>query len=82
MINEEKAKTIWYKLESMSMTKILTNKLYVNKQLYMEENTNLLKQLNKINILNKHLLNFGVKLKQEDKAKLLLALLPNKVLSH
>jgi hypothetical protein len=58
----------------MSMTKILTNKLYVKKQLYMEENTNLLKQLNKFNILNKHLLNFGVKLKQEDKAKLLLAL--------
>ena len=60
----------------MSMTKILTNKLYVKKQLYMEENTNLLKQLNKFNILNKHLLNFGVKLKQEDKAKLLLASLP------
>jgi hypothetical protein len=58
------------------MAKNLTNKLYVKKQLYglqMEENTDLLEHLNKFNMLNTQLLNFGVKIGEEDKAILLLA---------
>jgi hypothetical protein len=42
----------------------------------MEENTNLLEHLNKFNMLNTQLLNFGVKIGKEDKAILLLASLP------
>jgi hypothetical protein len=62
------------------MAKNLTNKLYVKKQLYslqMEENTDLLKHLNKFNMLNTQLLNFSVKIGKEDKAILLLASLPD-----
>jgi hypothetical protein len=44
--------------------------------LQIEENTNLLKHLNKFNMLNTQLLNFGVRIEQEDKTILLLALLP------
>jgi hypothetical protein len=56
------------------MTKNLTNKLYVKKQLYglqMEENIDLPEYLNKFNMLNTQLLNFGVKIGEEDKAILL-----------
>jgi hypothetical protein len=80
VIDEEKAKVIWQKLESLYMAKNLTNKLYVKKQLYglqMEENTDLLEHLNKFNMLNTQLLNFGVKIEEEDKAILLLASLPS-----
>ena len=79
VIDVEKVESIWKKLESLYMTKNLTNKLYVKKQLYglqMKENTNLLEHLNKFNMLNTHLLNFGVKIGEEDKAILLLASLP------
>jgi hypothetical protein len=61
------------------MAKNLTNKLYVKKQLYglqMEENIDLLEHHNKFNMLNTQLLNFGVKIGEEDKAILLLASLP------
>jgi hypothetical protein len=61
------------------MVKNLTNKLNVKKQLYglqMEENTNLLEHLNKFNILNTQLLNFGVEIEKEDKMILLLVSLP------
>jgi hypothetical protein len=79
VIDEDNAKSIWQKLESLYMAKNLTNKLYVKKQLYglqMEENTDLLEHLNKFNMLNTQLLNFGVKIGEEDKAILLLASLP------
>ena len=55
MIDEEKAKLIWQKLVSLYMVNNLKNKLYMNKQLdglQMEENINLLKNLNKFNMLN------------------------------
>jgi hypothetical protein len=61
------------------MAKNLKNKLYVKKQLYglqMEENTNLLKHLNKFNKLNTQLLNFGVKIEEEDKLIIWLPSLP------
>jgi hypothetical protein len=55
VIDEDNAKSIWQKLESLYMAKNLTNKLYVKKQLYglqMEENIDLLEHLNKFNMLN------------------------------
>ena len=58
------------------MAKNLTNKLCVKKQLYglqIEENTNLLEHLDKFNMLNTQLLNFAVKIGEEDQVILLLA---------
>ena len=55
VIDEEKVESIWQKLKSLYMVKNLTNKLYVKKQLYglqIEENTDLLENLNKFNMLN------------------------------
>ena len=43
----------------------------------MEENTDLLEHLNKFNMLNTQLLNFAVKIGEEDKAILLLLSLPH-----
>jgi hypothetical protein len=42
----------------------------------MEENTDLLEHLIKFNMLNTQLLKFGIKIREEDKAILLLASLP------
>ena len=61
------------------MRKNLMNKLYVKKQLYslhMKEGSNLLEHFNTFNMLNTQLSSFGVHYKDEDKALLLLALLP------
>jgi hypothetical protein len=57
------------------MEKNLTNKLYVKKLygLHMEGNANLLEHLNKFNKWNTQLFNFGVKIGEEDKAKLMFA---------
>jgi hypothetical protein len=55
VIDEEKWETILHKLECLYMAKNLMNKLYVKKQLYglkMEKNIDLLKHLNKFNMLN------------------------------
>ena len=79
VIDEEKVESIWRKLESLYMVKNLMNKLYVKKQLYglqMEESTDLLEHLNKFNMLNTQLLNFGVKIGEDDKTILLMASLP------
>jgi hypothetical protein len=56
--------------------KNLTNKLYVKKKLHglqPNKNTDLLEQLNKFNMSNTQLLNFGMKIEEEDKSILLLA---------
>ena len=61
------------------MRKNLMNKLYVKKQLYslhMKEGSNLLEHFNTFNMLKTQLSSFGVHYKDEDKALLLLALLP------
>jgi hypothetical protein len=45
---------IWKKLEGLYMRKNLTNKLYVNKQIYslqMKDDSNLLEHLNAFNML-------------------------------
>lgn len=56
VIDKDNPKSIWHKLESLYLTKNITNKLYVKKQLYilqMVKNTYLLEHLNKFNMLNK-----------------------------
>ena len=61
------------------MTKSLTNKLFVKKQLYslqMEEGTDLLEHLNMFNQIVNKLANLEVKIEDEDKALLLLSSLP------
>ena len=61
------------------MRKNLINKLYVKKQLYslhMKEGLDQLEHLNTFNMLNTQLSSFGVIYEDEDKALLLLALLP------
>ena len=58
----------------------LSNKLYLNKELYilrMPENTNVLQHLSKFNSLISQLLQFQVTFDDEDKAILLLASLPS-----
>ena len=62
------------------MSKTLTNKLYLKKQLYalqMGENINFLSHLNVLNGLITQLANLGVKIEDEDKAIVLLNSLPS-----
>src|SRR5438270_3424082 len=61
------------------MTKSLSNKLYIKKQLYclrMKEGTPILQHLNLFNKIVSDLLSLEVKLEEEDKALLLLESLP------
>ena len=62
------------------MSKTITNKLYLKKQLYalhMSEGTDFLSHLNVFNGLITQLANLGVKIEEEDKAILLLNSLPS-----
>ena len=82
ILEAKTAKEVWEKLEGLYMRKNLTNKLYVKKQLYslhMKDGSNLLEHLNTFNMLNTQLSSFGVNYEDEDKALLLLALLPTHV---
>ena len=61
------------------MTKSLSNKLFMKKQLYslrMKEGTPILQHLNTFNRILSDLLALEVKLEEEDKALLLLSSLP------
>jgi len=80
IIDEETVRYIWTRLESQYISKTLTNKLYLKKQLYtldMRECTNSLSHLNMFNVLITQLANLGVKIEEEDKAILLLNSLPS-----
>ena len=72
-INVEKCTTveeIWKRLEELYMTKNLSNKLYLKKELYslrMSENTDALQHLSKFNGLISQLLQFQVIFDDEDK---------------
>src|SRR5438045_5601906 len=79
VMNEESAAGLWSRLESLYMTKSLSNKLYTKKQLYclrMKEGTPILQHLNLFNKIVSDLLALEVKLEEEDKALLLLGSLP------
>ena len=80
IIDEESACGIWTKLENLYMSKTLTNKSFLKKQLYalhMGEGTNFLSHLNVLNGLITQLASLGVKIEDEDKATLLLNSLPS-----
>src|SRR5436190_880344 len=79
VMNEETAAGMWNRLESLYMTKSLSNKLYVKKQLYclrMVEGTPILQHLNVFNKILNDLLALEVKMEEEDKALILLSSLP------
>ena len=71
---------IMKKLEELYIAKNLSNKLYLNNELYsvrISENTDALQHLSKFNGLISQLLQFQVTCDDEDKAILLLASLPS-----
>ena len=79
VMNEETTAGLWCKLESLYMTKSLSNKLNLKKQLYslrMKERTSVLHHLNAFNQIVSNPLALKVKLEEEDKALLLLSSLP------
>jgi len=70
---EETAIGLWSRLQ-MYMTKNLSNKLYLKKQLYglrMKEGTAVLEHLNFFNKIINKLLNDNVKIDEEDKSLIL-----------
>ena len=76
VLNEDTAAGMWNRLESLYMTKSLSNKLYVKKQLYclrMAEGTPILQHLNVFNKILNDLLALEVKMVEEDKAWILLS---------
>ena len=78
-MNEDTTAGIWSRLESLYMTKSLSNNLYMKKQLYclrMAEGTPILQHLNAFNKIVSDLLALEMKLKEKDKALILLSSLP------
>ena len=70
---------IWAKLENMYKSKSLINQLYLKKQLYdlkLDQVIDLAVHLVEFNRILMELLTFNVQIEEEDKAVLLLALLP------
>ena len=79
MMDEETATKLWSKLETLYMTKSLSNKLYLKKQIYglrMNEGTTVLEHLNFFNKVISELLAVNVKIDEENKALILLSSLP------
>jgi len=79
VMDEETSRRLWSMLETLYMTKSLSNKLYLKKQLYklrMKKGTTVLKYLNFLNKVISELLAIDVKIDEEDKALILLSSLP------
>ena len=78
ILEAKTVKEVWEKLEGLNMRKNLTNKLYVKKQLYSlhMKDSNLLEHPNTFNMLDTQLSSFVVNYEDEEKALLLLAMLP------
>ena len=77
---EETAAGLWLKLESLYMTKSLTNKLLLKRRLFglrMEEGTSLRDHLDQLNTVLLELRNIDVKVDDEDAALILLVSLPS-----
>lgn len=77
--DEETATGLWVKLESLYMTKSLTNKLLLKQRLFrlrMQEGTPLRDHLDKLNKILLDLRNIDVKVEDEDAALILLVSLP------
>ena len=76
VMNEETATELWSRLETLYMTKSLSNKLYLKKQLYrlrMKEGIAVLEHLNFFNKVISELLTVDVKIDEEDKVLILLS---------
>ena len=74
MMDEETVTRLWSRLEMLYMTKSLSNKVYLKKQLYglcMNEGTAVLEHLNFFNKVISELLTADVKIDEEDKALIL-----------
>lgn len=77
--DEETAAGLWVKLESLYMTKSLTNKLLLKQRLFslrMQEGTPLREHLDQLNTILLDLRNIDVKIEDEDAALILLVSLP------
>ena len=80
VFDEKTTNIIWKKLESLYMTKSLSNKLFMKKQLFrlmMLEESDFMKLLNKFNMMITQLSIVGETITKVDRALLLLASLPN-----
>ena len=78
--DEKTAASLWQKLESLYMTKSLTNKLLLKQRLFalrMQEGIELRDHLDKLNSILLELCNIDVKVEDEDAALILLVSLPN-----
>jgi len=76
VIDEERTKELWSRLETLYMTKNLSDKLYLKKQLYglcMNERTTVLEHLKFFNKVISELLPVDVKIDEEEKALILLS---------
>jgi hypothetical protein len=79
IVTEKTAVGLWSKLESLYMTKSLTNRIFLKRQLYslrMKEGTKIADHLNTFNTLLVQLSSMGVEFESEDKAITLLCSLP------
>jgi hypothetical protein len=75
IVTEKTAVDLWSKLESLYMTKSLTNRIFLKRQLYslrMKEGMKIVDHLNTFNTLLVQLNSMGVKFESEDKAITLL----------
>ena len=80
ILNETFMEDLWQKLENIYMSKSLTNRLFLKKELYqlkMHNGADISNHLNYFTKLITQLSNIGVKVDDEDKALLLLSFLPN-----
>jgi len=79
IVDQETAAGLWLKLESLYMTKSLTNKLLLKQHLFglqMQEGTPLRDHLDQLNTILLDLRNIEVKIEDEDAALILLVSLP------
>jgi hypothetical protein len=79
IIGEDTTSGLWSKLESLYMTKSLTRKIYLKRQLYslqMKEGTKIVDHLNTFNTLIVQLTSMEVKFEDEDNDITLLCSLP------
>jgi len=75
VMDEETATGLWLRLETLYMTKSLSNKLCLKKQLcelHMNERTTVVEHLNFFNKVISELLPVDVKINEDDKALILL----------